>query len=231
MFYLFLEDYKANVYNVDNRKLKSWHPWEILCFISLLALSIAWAIVSIVNINSVLSVILLFSLISVIVVIYILEKIRRKREIHTIIKKYKNEKLESFTKLLKDPKYVIVGNKTLNCIEGIEWLLKTCSTELERNKSKPSPFLSVKNFSTTLALPIITYIGGTISSTFSINEKITSAIMILTIVLMLFAIYYMVSPVLNDLLNSEKHIIEDLKDNLEYYKLVVLVSDKQYNSI
>lgn len=230
MFYWFLKDYQTNVYNADNRKLRSLYPWEIIFLILLIGLSIVWAIVAIIDINSTFNIIMMFVLIALVIFLCFLEENRQKREINKIVDKYKNERLESFLKLLRDKKYLI-GDKPMDCIEGIEWLLKACSIELERDKRKPSLFLPVKNFFLTLALPIMTYIGGTISSTLSIDKKFKSAIMLFMIMLILFAIYYMVSPILSELIKSRKRIIEDLEDNLEYYKMVVLINNKQSASI
>lgn len=220
MFNWFLKDYQLKIYNADNRKLKSLYYWETFILILLITLSILWVVINLLEMNSIASIIILLMLIATLIMAYILEENRQKREIDKIIEEYKNHKLEPFINLLRDKKYLIL-DKSLDNIEGIEWLLKACSKELERDRNQTTFFSTIKNFFSTLALPIMAYIGGTISSTFSVNEKIKSAILVFIIVIMLFGIYSMISPVLSELISKRKRVIEDLVDNLEYYKILI----------
>jgi len=169
--------------------------------------------------RSIVNFIIVGLLITITIIVCFLEDNRQKKELKKIVENFKKNKIQPLISMLQDKKYTLL-NKSLDSKEGIEWLLKACSAEIERYNNKPSFFSPLKNLFFTLILPIVTYIGGTISSTFSNSERLNFAIMIIVILLMLFGIYSIVSPMLNDLLNKQIKVLRDLQDNLEYYMMI-----------
>ncbi|WP_312644126.1 hypothetical protein [Hydrogenoanaerobacterium sp.] len=217
MFYWFLKDYETNIFKANERKVETLYTWEKVISFLLIALSIVFFFINIYQLGSLAGIIILIGLIALLITFYLLEENRRKKEFDRIVARFKKNKLEPFISMLQNEKYTMFG-KTLDCEEGIEWLLNACSNEIERCNNKPSFVVPIKSF-LTFILPIITYIGGTLVSTLSNPEKLNFSVMVLIILLMIFGIYCIVAPPLNDFLSKQIKIIEDLKDNLEYYKM------------
>lgn len=218
MFYWFLKDYETNIFKANDRKLKTFYIWEKVLLFSYVALLIISLFINLYQPGNLVGIIILIGSIGLIITIYFLEDNRRKKEFDKIVERFKKNKLEPFISMLQDEKYTMFG-KSLDSKEGIEWLLNACSTEIERCKNKPSFVVPMKSFFFTLILPIVTYIGGTFTATLSNSERLYFSVMVLMILLMILAIYCIVAPSLNDFLSKQIRVIEDLKGNLEYYKM------------
>lgn len=218
MFYWFLKDYEINIFKANDRKIKSLYIWEKVLLLLLVLMSIVFFIINLFMPSSIINYIILGSLIAIIIIIYFLENNREKKELEKIVENFKKNKIQPLISMLQDQNTLL--NRSLDSKEGIEWLLKSCSTEIEKYNNKSFIFSPIKNFFFTLLLPMATYIGGTITSTFSNSERLNFSIMIIVILLMLFGIYCMASPILNDLLKKQIRVLEDLKSNLEYYKMI-----------
>lgn len=218
MFDWFLKEYETNIYKANDRKLRTLYTWEKVLLISLIAFSIGFAFITIYQPQSPLEIIFLFVSIGLLIACYYLEENRRKKEIDIIIERFKKNKMEPFINMLRSERYTLFG-RTLDNKEGIEWLLNACSNEIERCKNKPSFVIPKRSLFFTLILPIGTYVVGTFASTLSPSERFYFSAMVLVILLLLFAIYCIVAPTLNDFLTKRIKVIEDLRDNLEYYKI------------
>lgn len=219
MFYWFLKDYESNVFKANDRKFSALYQWEKALIILLIVLVIIWAIIILFLPNSIMSFIFSGIILLLTIIIQLLENNRQQKEIDRIVERFKTNKLKPFLILLQDEKYSMFG-KSLDSKDGVEWLLKSCDIEIEKCKSKPSIFLNLKGLFLTLVLPILTYIGVTFTSTLPSSEKLIFSVSILVVLLMISGLFFITLPVINDFLTKRIRIIEDLKDNLEYYKMV-----------
>lgn len=219
MFYWFLRDYEVNVYKADERKLKALYNWEKGLLISLITLGVATIFAILYFRVSLISMILLLLMLLFLAIINILEDKRQKRELSNIIENFKTNKLNPLINLLQDQKYSFSG-KLLNSKDEIDWLLKTCATEIEKKKSRPHLFTFIKDLFLMIILPLASFAGGTFASTLTNSEKIYFSIMAIAILFMIIGLYCMIAPSVNEIMMKQIKVIEDLRNNLEFYKMI-----------
>lgn len=209
MFYYILEEYKNDIYKKNNLRLFKELKWEEkIMLIALISSSIGFIGFILFGkiVLAAISVVIL--LIDIIVMMKYSDTHWKKTNMESM-KNYKEEKIDGIIKLLKDERIDMYDEKS------IKWLINTCNAICENTEK--SKFLNpIKTFFSMIVYPIIAAVAAIVIKDMNPNEILKIATLVVGILTELFAMFYMIYPIVDEHLNKKNKMIEIFKDDLEY---------------
>jgi|GEM_PF-6455574 hypothetical protein len=141
-------------------------------------------------------------------------KRREERKLNKIyLENYRKMKIEPLIKLLKSKEYQLAN------LNGLEWLLSMCNQRLARKSLSLQVGQPIINFYRNVLLPILTFICGSIVAHISVDEIINLGLLLIGSLTMVFGICYAFYPIIIQLIDGDKQMIEMLRDDLSFIKI------------
>lgn len=210
MIYYILEEYKNGIYKKNNMRLFKELKLEEKVMLILLISSIIGFL------GFILFGKIIVAAISVAVLIVDTIVIMKYADTHwgkftnmDSMEKYKEEKIDRIINLLKDERIDMYDKKS------IKWLIRMCNVILK--KSEKIIFLNpIKTFFSMIIYPIIAAVAAIVIKDMNPNDILKIATLVVGILTVIFAMFFMIYPSIDEYMNKKNKMIETFKDDLEY---------------
>lgn len=213
MFRSFFEDYWKKVYTASLNKLNRLKSATIGVLATVFIVAYFMLIYANKTVVRLISAIVCV-LISTLLLLWSHKSNKRMKKNHTkFLNNYRDKHTNELTNILKSPKY------NLYCKEGIDWLIHVCQNKLnEYNKRDSTNKFS--DFLCRILIPVFPIVFAPFADNLQPSIKIAFALVIILTLLLMFAVSKVRSAIKSSLF-SDKAIIQQLLDDMEYLKVQI----------
>ena len=213
MFRSFFEDYREKVYTASLNKL---NPLKVAAVIVIVLVFIIAYLVFIFANESVVRIIsaVVFVSFGTLLLLWSNKSNKRMEKNHTkFLDNYRDKHTNELTNILKSPKY------NLYCKEGIDWLIYVCQNKLNEYDKRDSSN-KFSEFLCRILIPVFSIVFVPFADNLQSSVKIALALVIILTLLWMFAVSKVRSAIKSSLF-SDKAIVQQLLDDMEYLKVQI----------
>lgn len=221
MFYYILEEYKNDIYQKSLRNFKDFTIFEKVIIIAIFTCVFLIGLFTYLGLKMDLFRHFIFQIgygimyvvfLIVMMIFFIRESEYSKRTNLQSMKAYKEKKIDKLIDLLKKEQIEMYDNKSIN------WLIEMSDNYVSKH-SKDNVFDSIKSYFIMIIYPIICATATIVARNLEVDDVVSIAILLVGVLTQLFAIGFVVYPMVKNFMNRNNIMAETFKEDLQYIVL------------
>lgn len=221
MFYYILEEYKNDIYRKFLRNFKDFTIFEKVILIAIFTCIFLIGLFTYLGLKMNLFTALPFQIaygivfvvfLIIMMLFFIKESEYSKCTNLQSMQLYKEKRIDTLMDLLKKEEIDMYDN------EAIGWLIEMSDNYVGKH-TRDNVFDPIKSYFIMIIYPIICATSAIVASDMKVDDVVSIAILIIGVLIELFAIGFVIYPIVKDFMNRNNIMAETFKEDLQYIRV------------